>query len=110
MKAAAVPFAAMGAHANAFASGAESFAALRQYLGESRRRGLSFEDAWQGAATDRVLPPPGDDRDVLEASRPAWRRAFYREAPGRLEAAVGRLAEALADEADAESGRRPVLS
>lgn len=88
----------------------DDLAALREHLAESRRRGLSFADAWERAADDGVLPPASADRDVIEGSRPAWARAFYREPPGRLDAAVSRLADVLSDEADPESGRRSVLS
>lgn len=101
----------MGAHAQAYASGAaESFAALRAHLAASRRAGLDFEQAWGCAATEGVLPPAGADRDVLEASRSAWRRGYLREPPAPAEAALSRLVDVLSAEADPELGRREVLT
>lgn len=82
---------------------------------EARRRGLSFEAWWKEAVrpgatlvmVNHVDPPVGavrwpTDRPDREAwqratmdAKEGWRRAYEREAPGRAEAALAFLADAI---------------
>jgi hypothetical protein len=87
---------------------ARSFREFRLRLADCRRRGLSFEEAWEYA-----LPKawPGADsevlgtRGILEAQREVWRACYERRPVRREERGMAGLAAefyAHVDEGDAD--------
>jgi hypothetical protein len=70
---------------------------MREQLAEARRSGVTWADAWPAALSVALAMPQSRVRSewqrVLLELRPAWMRAYDRQAPQASEAAIVLLAQ-----------------
>lgn len=69
---------------------AEPFDSLRESLAASKRKGKPWGDAWMDALT-WANAGRGEVRELLDATRDAWRRAYLDEPATPFERAAGEL-------------------
>ena len=75
---------------------ADALASLRRSLEAQRAAGVGFDEAWCTAISE--VPNSGwRTRDTIEATRPAWQRAYERRPPTPRERSLLRAATALAE-------------